>query len=156
MIILFDFAFISRAQVHSPILRKIMMWEEILNVAQILHYHLEICGQWLRIIKVAVLVSGLFFLLRQVWCQVSLFICSEMHMYTKIMWNLSKNNKEYTQDFSCEFLLLAEIAQSTFDALDSQWVFGSIFHSSILFSSGSERVTRMICWKSIADCHYDV
>jgi len=102
------------------------------------------------------LVSGLFFLLRQVWCQVSLFICWEMHMYTKIMWNLSKNNKEPTQDFSCEFLLLAEIAQSTFDALDSQWVFGSIFHFSILFSSGSERVTRMICWKSIADCHYDV
>jgi hypothetical protein len=102
------------------------------------------------------LVSGLLFLLHQVWCQVSLFICWEMHLYTKIMWNLSKNNKEPTQDFSCEFLLLAEIAQSTFDALDSQWVFGSIFHFSILFSSGSERVTRMICWKSIADCHYDV
>jgi hypothetical protein len=50
----------------------------------------------------------------------------------------------------------AEIAQSTFDTLDSQWVFGSISHFSILFSSVSERVTMMICWKSIADCHYDV
>ncbi len=37
-------------------------------------------------------MGSMFLFLHQIWCQVTLFMCWEMHMFTKIMWNLSKLN----------------------------------------------------------------